>query len=217
MLALSAFACRRRRPRPDRRFETVPVLRPMALLARDDRGQLFENLLGMRVAVCAESFAGIAKGVPPELVAETMRATKVVETIASAFASRQKMVYSSLQVRMVGEWQSTDPTRRINGFEYFLLASNRQAYFIFSLEEFCSTAVAAFLSGIGARERSITSTRINRLRGPAPPRKRDRPRGWASIHTHPSPPQGSALYPRPSRARSSRQSGGVSRCSVRLS
>jgi len=82
----------------------------------------------MRVTVCPESFAGIAKGVPPELITKTMRVAKVVQTVATAFASRQKMVYRALQVRMVGERQSTDPTLRINGFEYFLFAGDRQGY-----------------------------------------------------------------------------------------
>jgi hypothetical protein len=100
------------------------------LLAREDRGQLFENLLVMRVAVCPESFAGIAKGVPPELVAEIVRVPKVVEIVAAAFASRQKMVYRALQMRMVGEGQSTDPALWVNGFEYFLLAGNGQVIYL---------------------------------------------------------------------------------------
>lgn len=54
----------------------------------------------MCVTVCPESFAGIAKGVPPELVAEMVRIAKVVQTVATAFASRQKMIYRALQVRM---------------------------------------------------------------------------------------------------------------------
>ena len=98
----------------------------MQLLARDDRGQLFENLLVMRVTVCPESFTGIAKGVPPELVAEMVRVAKVVQTVATAFASRQKMIYRALEVGMVGERQTTDPALWINCFEYFLLAGDGQ-------------------------------------------------------------------------------------------
>jgi hypothetical protein len=100
----------------------------MQLLARADRGQLFENLLVMRVAVCPESFAGIAKGVPPKLVAKIVRVAKVVKIIAAAFASRQKMVYRALQVWMVGEGQSTDPALWVNGFEYFLLQATGKLF-----------------------------------------------------------------------------------------
>jgi hypothetical protein len=88
----------------------------MQSLAGDYRGQLFEKLLVMRVTVCPESFAGIAKGVPPELIAKIVRVAEVVQTVATAFASRQKMIYRALQVRMVGERQSTNPALWINGF-----------------------------------------------------------------------------------------------------
>jgi hypothetical protein len=73
------------------RRATTFILWLIQSLAREDRGQLFENLLVMRVAVCPESFAGVAEGVPPELVAEIVRVAEVVETIAAALASRQKM------------------------------------------------------------------------------------------------------------------------------
>ena len=70
--------------------------------------------------------ACVAKGVPAQLVAEMVRVTKVVQTVATAFAARQKMIYRALQVWMVGERQSTDPALWINGFEYFLFAGDRQ-------------------------------------------------------------------------------------------
>jgi hypothetical protein len=102
----------------------------MQSLAREDRGQLFENLLVMRVTVCPESFAGIAKGVPPELVAEMVRVAKVVQIVSTAFASRKKVVYRSLQMWIVSKRQSTDPALWINGFEYFLLAVNGQVIYL---------------------------------------------------------------------------------------
>jgi hypothetical protein len=62
-----------------------------------------------------------------------MRVAKVIETIVTAFASWQEMVYRALEVRMVGERQSADPTLRIKGREYFLLAGDGQGYFTSSV------------------------------------------------------------------------------------
>ena len=114
------------------KIETSRIHRLMQLLVRADRGQLLEYILVLLAAISPEPLAGIAKRIAAELVAEAMRVAKVVETIAAAFASRQEMIYSALQVRMGGERQSTDPKLWINGFEYFLLGGNGQGPFISS-------------------------------------------------------------------------------------
>jgi hypothetical protein len=81
----------------------------------------------VREAVSAKAFAWIANSIPTVPITKAMCVAKIVERISTAFTSGKVMVYRALQIRMFGKGETTDPTSRINSFEYFLFAGDRHS------------------------------------------------------------------------------------------